>query len=360
MSQPKLSYPIYIDQKLLSDEGLFKKHISGNQVMLVTNPIVAKHHLEPIKSLLTDYQYNEVILEDGEQFKNNASVEKIYAELLRHGHDRSTTLIAFGGGVVGDVTGFAAACYHRGVNYIQVPTTLLAQVDSSIGGKTGINHSLGKNMIGAFHDPCCVITDITCLETLPQKEFCSGIAEIIKYGLVYDAKFFNWLEKNIDSLVQREPEVLLEAIRRCAEMKAEIVAQDPKDDQGLRVILNFGHTFGHAIESAMGFGTWLHGEAISLGMCLATYYSVSKGWLEGDVFDKLKTLLAKAKLPTHVPADVDIERILQLMMLDKKTVRNKIRLVGLEAIGKPTVVDGVESRDLLEILKAVIAHTNTI
>ena len=262
----KRSYPIYIGEDLLSQPQYFLDHIPSENVFIVSNEKVAPLYLDKVLDSCKKLQCDYKILPDGEQYKNIATMETIYSSLLEKHCDRNTTLIALGGGVIGDITGFAAATYQRGVHFIQVPTTLLAQVDSSVGGKTGVNHALGKNMIGCFYQPRCVIADLGTLETLDDRELSAGIAEIIKYGLIRDTEFFIWLENNIQKLVDKDPETLAYAVLRSCENKAQIVAEDELEQSGKRALLNYGHTFGHAIETGTGYGSWLHGEAVACGM----------------------------------------------------------------------------------------------
>ncbi|MGB8144932.1 MAG: 3-dehydroquinate synthase, partial [Chromatiaceae bacterium] len=291
------AYPIHIGQQLLADPGWYQPHIRGRQVMVVTNVTVAPLYLTQVEQALAGYQVAQVILPDGEQYKTLEVWNRIFDGLLGNRFGRDCTLIAMGGGVVGDMAGFAAACYQRGVAFIQVPTTLLAQVDSSVGGKTGVNHPLGKNMIGAFHQPRAVIIDTDTLNTLPDREIAAGLAEVIKYGLIRDPAFFGWLEDRMPALLARDSEALAEAIERSCQNKAEVVAADERE-AGQRALLNLGHTFGHAIETGMGYGTWLHGEAVGAGMCLAADLSHRLGWLAADDLVRARALIAAAGLPT--------------------------------------------------------------
>ncbi|HET8711554.1 MAG TPA: 3-dehydroquinate synthase [Spongiibacteraceae bacterium] len=344
------SYPIHIGAQLLARADLIVPHIAGKQVCIVTNATVAPLYLERVKNSLAGLQVDEVILPDGEQYKTLAQLNAIFDELLQHRHNRTTTLIALGGGVVGDMTGFAAACYQRGVDFIQIPTTLLAQVDSSVGGKTGVNHPLGKNMIGAFHQPRCVIADTDVLNTLPQREFSAGVAEVIKYGLICDAGFYAWLQQNMDGLMARDPNLLREAVYRSCANKAKVVAADEREG-GLRAILNLGHTFGHAIETAQGYGEWLHGEAVAVGMLMAADFSARLGWMPNSAVDSVRELLARAKLPLRPPQGMTVEQFLQLMAVDKKVLDGQLRLVLLKAIGEAIVTSDFP----LNELKACIA-----
>lgn len=342
------SYPIYIGHGLLSQPDLLRKHIRGNQVMVVTNETVAPIYLDKVRESLSSLHYSEVILPDGEQYKNLETLSLIYDRLLEDKHNRSTTLIALGGGVIGDMTGYAAASYQRGVDFIQMPTTLLSQVDSSVGGKTGVNHPLGKNMIGAFHQPQCVIADTDTLSTLPARELAAGVAEVIKYGLICDAEFYQWLQQRMDDLMARDSQALLETIYRSCENKAKVVASDERES-GIRAILNFGHTFGHAIETAQGYGNWLHGEAVAAGMMLAVQLSVDKGWLAKEQLEILATLLRRANLPISPPA-MTTKQFLSLMAVDKKVIDGQLRLVLLKAIGEAVVTSDVTEQEVCDTL----------
>ena len=333
------SYPIHIGAGLLARADLLQAHIRGKQVMIVSNDTVAPLYLQSLRAQLGAYQCDEVILADGEQYKTLPELNRIFDGLLSARHNRTTTLIALGGGVVGDMTGFAAATYQRGVDFIQIPTTLLAQVDSSVGGKTGVNHALGKNMIGAFHQPRCVIADTDTLNTLPARELAAGIAEVIKYGLIADAGFYQWLEQHVEQLVQKDPVALASAVYRSCDNKARVVAADERES-GIRAILNLGHTFGHAIETAQGYGEWLHGEAVATGMLMAADLSVRLGWLEPELLHSLQALLQRAGLPT-MPPKLAREQFLGLMAVDKKVLDGRLRLVLLRAIGTATVTSEV-------------------
>lgn len=328
------SYPIYIGQQLL-DADLLARH-AGREVMLVSNTTVAPLYLERVRRSLGEVRVDEVILPDGEQFKTLATLDSIFSALLGRNHARTTTLVAVGGGVVGDITGFAAACYQRGVRFIQVPTTLLAQVDSSVGGKTAVNHPLGKNMIGAFHQPQAVIIDTEVLATLPAREYAAGLAEVIKYGLIRDADFFVWLENNMDALLARDAQALMHCIETSCRNKAEVVAED-ETESGVRAILNLGHTFGHAIETHTGYSSWLHGEAVATGMVMACDFSVSLGWLEASVAERARQLLARCQLPINPPDGMTTQDFLTLMAHDKKVRHGQLRLVLLRGLGQALV-----------------------
>jgi 3-dehydroquinate synthase len=343
------SYPIYIGQNLLGQADLLAPYIQGKQVLIVSNETVAPLYLEQTLQALNNFQCESVILPDGEQYKTLDTVNLIFDALLTHRFDRQCTLIALGGGVVGDITGFAAASYQRGVNFIQIPTTLLAQVDSSVGGKTGVNHPLGKNMIGAFHQPQCVLIDINTLNTLDDQQLSAGLAEVIKYGLISDADFFEWLESNIDALLARDPEKLAYAIERSCQNKATVVAADEKE-AGQRALLNLGHTFGHAIEAGMGYGAWLHGEAVGTGMLMAADLSHRQGNLSRQDLQRTQALIDAAKLPTKIPAEMDSTRFLELMAVDKKVQSGVIRLVLLSGIGASHVSDDYDPKLLRETL----------
>jgi len=335
------SYPIYIGEQLLGQSSLITQHIRASQVCIVTNETVAPLYLQKLTDSLNEFSLSSVILPDGESFKNLDTLNNIFDGLLSARHNRTTTLIALGGGVVGDMTGFAAACYQRGVDFIQVPTTLLSMVDSSVGGKTGVNHALGKNMIGAFYQPRCVIADTSVLQSLPPRELSAGIAEIIKYGLICDYEFFLWLEEHMDELMASEPAALAYAVKRSCENKAKVVAQD-EFEGGIRAILNLGHTFGHAIETAQGYGNWLHGEAVGAGMAMAADLSWRRGALSDTDLERTLTLLARAKLPTKAPADMSPSQFMELMGVDKKVLDGRLRLVLLEAMGKAIVTSDIE------------------
>lgn len=345
-------YPIHIGQGLLDNAELLTDHIRGRQVCIVTNETVAPFYLEKVQASLTNYHVNTVVLPDGEAYKSLKTVELIYNTLLENTHNRSTTLIALGGGVVGDMCGYAAATYQRGVNFIQIPTTLLSQVDSSVGGKTGVNHPLGKNMIGAFHQPQSVIIDTDVLKTLPVKELSAGIAEVIKYGLLGDVEFYYWIEQHIEKIMSLNQEFVVEAIARSCQNKADIVAMDEREG-GVRALLNLGHTFGHAIETAQGYGVWLHGEAVAVGMVLALKLSALLGKITIEDVDRLILLLNKSGLPTSAPSNMSPDQFLQLMSLDKKVIDGTLRLILLEKVGQAFICDEAPA-DLIK--KAIVEH----
>ncbi|GGO78323.1 3-dehydroquinate synthase [Marinobacterium nitratireducens] len=343
------AYPIHIGDGLLR-QSLLQPCIRGRQVCIVTNETVAPLYLDAVESCLHGFEVERVVLPDGEQFKTLDTVNRIFDRLLETRQNRTTTLIALGGGVIGDMTGFAAACYQRGVDFIQVPTTLLSQVDSSVGGKTGVNHPLGKNMIGAFYQPRCVLADTGVLKTLPPRELSAGIAEVIKYGLIYDSDFFDWLEAHIDSLVAGDDEALSRAIYRSCEIKAEVVAQDEKES-GIRALLNLGHTFGHAIEAHQGYGRWLHGEAVAAGTLLAADLSRRLGWLTDEQMARIEAIHRAAKLPVLPPPEMTVEDFRSLMAVDKKVLDGRIRLVLLRGIGSALVTSDFPAELLDETLE---------
>jgi 3-dehydroquinate synthase len=343
------SYPIHIGSGLLGDPHWVRDHIHGTQVMIVTNKTIAPLYLQQTRAAFEGLQLETVILPDGEEYKTLETWNLIFDALLSHRFDRKCTLVALGGGVVGDITGYAAASYQRGVHFIQIPTTLLAQVDSSVGGKTGVNHPLGKNMIGAFHQPQCVLADTDTLTTLDDRQLSAGIAEVVKYGLIRDLPFFEWLEQNMGRLLQRDPAALAYAIQRSCENKAEVVAADELE-AGQRALLNSGHTFGHAIEAGMGYGAWLHGEAVAAGMVMACDLSMREGWIDAADVTRLQQLLEQARLPLLGPAELPAERYLQLMSVDKKAEAGQIRLVLQRAIGDAIVTNNFSADRLNETL----------
>ena len=345
------SYPIHIGVDLLGRAELYRPYLGGGGLAIVTNDVVAPLHLATVKAGLQGAgRITEIILPDGEQAKGWQTLDRVFDALLAARLGRDGLVIALGGGVVGDLAGFAAAVYQRGVAFVQLPTTLLAQVDSSVGGKTAINHPRGKNMIGAFHQPRAVIADVAVLDTLPPRELRAGLAEVIKHAVALDLPFLEWLESDVDKLVARERDALIYAVRRCCELKAGIVAADERE-AGVRALLNFGHTFGHAIEAATGYGPWLHGEAIAAGMVMAAELSVRAGLLARPDAARLKALLARAGLPIAGPA-IPPERLIELMAGDKKAAQGKVRFVLLESIGRAALRGGVEERLVREAIVA--------
>lgn len=343
------SYPIYIGSGLLDQVELYARHIKGKQILVVTNETIAPLYLDKVLAQLKPYQTAQVILPDGEQHKSLDVLNKIFDTLLANKFGRTATLIALGGGVIGDMGGFAAACYQRGIPFIQIPTTLLAQVDSSVGGKTGVNHPLGKNMIGAFYQPQCVIADTDALDTLDDRQFSAGLAEVIKYGLIRDAELFGWLEGNMDALLVRDKVALAFAIERSCLNKAQVVAED-ETETGVRATLNLGHTFGHAIETGLGYGKYLHGEAVAIGICQAADLSRRKGWLTEKDVEKIVALLKRAGLPVFPPNELSPEQFVQLMSVDKKNIDGQIRLILLKAIGLATLPVSIDGKLLYETL----------
>jgi 3-dehydroquinate synthase len=345
------SYPILIGPGLLGQSGILEPYIKGGRALIVSNDVVAPLHLQALQTSLGGIESDVLILPDGEHTKNLQTLNLIYDRLLEGRHERSTTLVALGGGVTGDITGFAAATYQRGVNFIQVPTTLLAQVDSSVGGKTGVNHALGKNMIGAFYQPQCVLADINVLNTLVLRQLQAGLAEVIKYALLGNAEFLAWLETHMEALLAGDPAMLAQAVKISCQEKARIVAADEREG-GVRALLNLGHTFGHAIEAAMGYGTWLHGEAVATGMVMAADLSRRIGWISaGDAF-RVKQLISGAGLPVVPPADVDVEQFIALMSVDKKVQAGKIRFVLMRQLGDAVVESQVDPVLLRQTLSA--------
>ena len=343
------SYPIYIASDVLADTSLYQRHIAGKKVLVVSDENVASHYLQKVLGALSGFDCQHVLLPPGEAHKNLDTVAMIYDALMQNRFDRNSTIVALGGGVVGDIAGFAAASYQRGVSYLQVPTSLLAQVDSSVGGKTGVNHPLGKNMIGAFHQPVCVIADINSLNTLPDRELRAGLAEVIKYGLIDDADFFAWLEQHTDSLLKLESTFIAEAIERSCTNKARIVAADERES-GQRALLNLGHTFGHAIETAMGYGNWLHGEAIASGMCLAATFSHDLGLMSQEDLARTRSTIDSAGLPTTPPADMTAARCLELMTHDKKVRDKELTLVLMRGIGQSFLCKDFDQQQLTKTL----------
>lgn len=343
------SYPIFIGKGLLNQVELLAPFATSRQVLIVTNETIAPLYLKQTITQFKGFQAENIVLPDGEQFKNLETVNAIFDVLIANRFSRKATLVALGGGVVGDMTGFAAACYQRGVPFIQIPTTLLAQVDSSVGGKTGVNHPLGKNMIGAFHQPQAVLIDTDVLSTLDQRQFRAGLAEVVKYGLIRDSDFFFWLEENIDRLCRLDGDALAETIKRCCQCKADIVEEDELEG-GVRALLNLGHTFGHAIETGEGYGEYLHGEAVAIGICMAADLSCRLGWLQDDAVERIRKLLERIGLPVSPPENMTRQKFLDLMAVDKKNVDGNLRLVLLKGIGEAIVTDKFASDKLLETL----------
>ncbi len=339
------SYPIYIGADILQQNDLLLQHINSKQVAVISNDVVAPLYLDKVRKELTGLQVKTVILPDGEQYKTLDMASRIFDALLEHRFSRNATLIALGGGVIGDISGFAAACYQRGIAFIQIPTTLLAQVDSSVGGKTGVNHPLGKNMIGAFYQPQCVLADTNVLQTLNERQFAAGIAEVIKYGLIRDKSFFVWLEQHLDEIVARDAAALAHAIERSCINKAQVVAED-ETETGIRAILNLGHTFGHAIETGCGYGTYLHGEAVAIGTCQAAGLSRRLGLLDDNDVKRIIALFQRAGLPVQPPTELGAKQMIELMSVDKKNIDGKIRVILLQDIGRAALPVDVDLRQL--------------
>lgn len=348
------SYEIHIGAGLLRHAELLRTHIPHKRVAIVTNSTVAPLYLAQLSATLKTIGVSaiEIVLPDGEQYKTSETLNLIFDALLQHRCERSTPLIALGGGVIGDMTGFAAACYLRGVPFIQIPTTLLSQVDSSVGGKTGINHPLGKNMIGAFYQPQLVLADINTLQTLPDRELSAGLAEVIKYGLIRDLPFLEWLEQNMDALIARDAQALQYAITRSCQNKAEVVGVDERES-GERALLNLGHTFGHTIETGMGYGVWLHGEAVAAGTMMAADLSCRLGWLTEAEVQRVRTLFERANLPVIAP-DLGMDQYLEFMGHDKKVEHGKIRFVLLKKLAEAVMTSDVPMPLLQQTLQACV------
>jgi 3-dehydroquinate synthase len=344
------SYPIHVGAGLLDRAELYRPYLAGGSAAIVTNQVVARLYLSRLRIALGDVRVTEIVVPDGEQAKSWPTLERVFDALLEARCGRDTLLVALGGGVVGDLAGFAAAVYQRGMPFLQVPTTLLAQVDSSVGGKTAINHARGKNMIGAFHQPLAVVSDVATLDTLPDRELRAGLAEVIKHGLALDAGFVAWLEANLEKVLSRERAALSHAVMRCCELKAGIVAADERES-GVRALLNFGHTFGHAIEAATGYGTWLHGEAIAAGMIMAAELSRGLNLLEKRDVERVRRLIERAGLPVKGPA-IEPGELIEHMAVDKKAAGGELRFVLLEAIGRAALRGGVEQARVRDAIVA--------
>ena len=342
------SYPIMIGTGLLRQGGLLDPYVEGRDVLIVTNDQLVSLYLQPAQALVTGSRVESLVLPDGESAKTLDTLNLIFDALVEHRFGRDCVLVALGGGVIGDITGFAAATWQRGVDFVQIPTTLLAQVDSSVGGKTAVNHPGGKNLIGAFHQPLCVVSDMDTLNSLPDRELGAGLAEVIKYGLLGDAEFFAWLENELQGLLQRDKERLQHVVRRSCEIKAEIVAADERE-RGCRALLNLGHTFGHAIERCAGYGEWLHGEAVAAGMCMAAAFSQRLAWLEQKEVERARDLIARMQLPVEPPS-VPPAEFLAAMSLDKKVIAGQIRLVLLRGIGEAEVTADYPEHELVDFL----------
>ncbi|KAL0550592.1 hypothetical protein IC582_015114 [Cucumis melo] len=350
------SYPIYIGSGLLDQPEILQRHVHGKRVLIVTNDTVAPLYLDKVTEALTignpNVSVESVVLPDGEKYKDMDTLMKVFDKAIESRLDRRCTFVALGGGVIGDMCGYAAASFLRGVNFIQIPTTVMAQVDSSVGGKTGINHRLGKNLIGAFYQPQCVVVDTDTLNTLPDRELASGFAEVIKYGLIRDAEFFEWQEKNMPSLMARDPAALAYAIKRSCENKAEVVSLDEKES-GLRATLNLGHTFGHAIETGFGYGQWLHGEAVAVGTVMAVNMSYRLGWIDDTIVSRVLAILKQAKLPTAPPESMTVEMFKSIMAVDKKVADGLLRLILLKGpLGNCVFTGDYDRKALDETLRS--------
>ena len=343
----KRSYPIFIGKNILSNKSLFNK-VNKKNLVLITNKKIEKLHISKIKNALI--KKNKIIISDGEKYKNQDSITKIYNYLLKNKYSRDSCIIAFGGGVIGDMAGFAAATYQRGIDFIQVPTTLLSMVDSSVGGKTGINHLLGKNMIGSFHQPIAVIIDTEILKTLSKRQFNAGMSEVIKYGIIKDKNFFDWIVKNTDEIKAQDPKSIIKIVKRSCEIKAEIVALDEKE-KNIRALLNLGHTFGHAIENYLGYGKWLHGEAIACGFLIASSVAIQKNTMNISEYNKIKALLKAFSLPTKLPENINIENLFKIMSLDKKVKNNKMVYVLPKNIGNAYITNKISKNIVIKALK---------
>ena len=343
-------YPLHIGPGLLHQAELLRPHLTGRQVLIVTNTTVAPLYLQSVQAALTGLRCETLILPDGEQYKTLETLNTVFSVLLSQRFSRDCTLIALGGGVIGDMVGFAAACYQRGVALIQIPTTLLAQVDSSVGGKTAVNHPLGKNMIGAFYQPRCVLADTRTLTTLPDRELSAGLAEVIKYGLIRDPVLLEWLDLYLEALLARDDAALSTAIERSCRNKAKVVSADERET-GERALLNLGHTFGHAIETGAGYGVWLHGEAVAVGMVMAAQLSARLGWLNAVQVEQVRSLLARARLPLTPPPELSADDFLRLMAVDKKVLEGRLRLILLRDLGQAVIAESVDAEALRTVLE---------
>ncbi|WP_417761178.1 3-dehydroquinate synthase [Shewanella sp.] len=344
------SYPILIGQDLLAQSSTHLSHLAGRTLFIVTNDVVAPLYLQQVTDVLSKIaKVQAVVLPDGEKFKTLEQLNHIFTALLEHNCGRDVVIVALGGGVIGDMAGFAAASYQRGVQFVQIPTTLLSQVDSSVGGKTAVNHPLGKNMIGAFYQPQNVLIDTQCLSTLPAREFAAGMAEVIKYGIIWDSEFFTWLEQSVDALKSLQPAALTYTIQRCCEIKATVVAED-ETEQGVRALLNLGHTFGHAIEAEMGYGVWLHGEAVAAGTVLAAQTAELMGLIDSSIVRRITALLAAFDLPIAAPDSMGFDAFIKHMRRDKKVLSGQIRLVLPTSLGSAAVFSEVTDTLLEQVV----------
>jgi 3-dehydroquinate synthase len=345
------SYPIYIEAGILTDTGFLFDEIPAPHIIIITTDVVAPLYLETVSSRFASMgrKVDVVVLPDGEAHKTLASFEQVMSKLLAMPASRSACIVALGGGVIGDLSGFVAACYQRGIDFVQIPTTLLSQVDSSVGGKTAVNHALGKNMIGAFYQPKAVYIDIDTLRTLPDREFSAGMAEVIKYGIIHDGDFFTWLEQNIALIIKKDASALSYMVARCCQIKADIVALDERE-QNVRALLNLGHTFGHAIEAEQGYGNWLHGEAVAAGMVIATELALQRGDVNLTDVERVSALIQAFSLPTAGPKNMTAQTYITHMLRDKKALNNRMRFVLPTSIGAAEVVDDVTEQMLVKLL----------
>ncbi|MCB1826934.1 MAG: 3-dehydroquinate synthase [Coxiellaceae bacterium] len=343
-------YPLIIGDGLLKTADLLSPYIKGKQVMIVSNSTVAKHYLSAIEAMLKNYECEHFLLPDGEEYKTLQQVEKLWNALAEHHYHRDATIVALGGGVVGDMAGFAAACYQRGIPFIQIPTTLLAQTDASIGGKTAVDHPRGKNLIGAFHQPAAVIIDVDTLKTLPDRAYRAGLSEIIKHALIKDADFFEWLETHIDALLEKDSATIIEALERSCQIKCNVVAADEKEKTGERALLNLGHTFGHAIEQNLNFTDWLHGEAVALGILIASQLSMNKGWLKNTEKERIEAIFSHINMPNQLPSKIKCDTLLAVLWNDKKVMQNKLHFVALKGIGRAVLTTDVDEKELRALL----------
>ncbi|WP_285163876.1 3-dehydroquinate synthase [Shewanella goraebulensis] len=347
------SYPIFIGQNLLQQNAYLSDYLSGKKALVVTNDTIAPLYLEQVQqAMVSCAEVSAVVLPDGEKYKDLTHLDLIFSALLENNFARDCVIVALGGGVVGDMAGFAASCYQRGVEFIQIPTTLLSQVDSSVGGKTAVNHPLGKNMIGAFYQPQSVLIDTDCLSTLPANEFAAGMAEVIKYGIIWDAEFFGWLEQNVEQLKSLDNDALTYAIAKCCQIKADVVAED-ETERGVRALLNLGHTFGHAIEAEMGYGVWLHGEAVATGTIMAALTSLKLNLIQQQDFDRITRIMQAFDLPISSPDTMTFDSFIKHMQRDKKVLAGQIRLVLPTSIGTADVFSDVKESLLAEVISQV-------
>lgn len=347
---PGGEYPLIIGEGLIKQPELLQQFVKGQQVMIISNDTVATHYLEAVEQAFQNYHCMHFLLPDGEQYKTLSQLERIWNALAENNFHRDATLIALGGGVVGDMTGFAAACYHRGISFLQIPTTLLAQTDASIGGKTAVDHPRGKNLIGAFHQPCAVIIDVDTLSTLPDRHYRAGLVEVIKHALIKDHDFFEWLEKNISALLAKDTPVIIDMLARSCQIKCDVVEADEKEKTGERALLNLGHTFGHAIEQNLNYEDWIHGEAVALGIIIAAELSKNKGWLSDADCKRIEMLFKKIQMPNRLPSKIKCDTLLATLWSDKKVMQNKLHFIALNEIGRAVLTTDVDEKELRSLL----------